>query len=145
MKVIVEQSLDCKEAEVKITCGLPDHRLKRLIDYVRQYAFSITAIKDKQAISVALEDVYYFDSVDNKTFLYVKRDVYQCDQKLYQLEALLRDTPFVRISKNCILNTAVVVRVRALLSGQMEVSLNNGEKNVVSRRYLQLFREKFDV
>ena len=143
MRVIVEQSLDCRETEIKITCGLPDERLKRLVDYIRQYAFSITVQKDGQSMPIALEDIYYFDTVDNKTFLYVKKDIYECDHKLYQLEEQLKDTPFIRISKNCIVNTTVVKSVRILLSGQMEATLGNNEKLLVSRHYLKAFRDKF--
>ena len=143
MRVIVEQSLDCKETEIRITCGLPDERLKRLIEYIRQHAFSITVQKDGQSMPVALEDIYYFDTVDNKTFLYLKKDIYECDQKLYQLEEQLKDTPFIRISKNCIVNTIIVKSVRVLLNGQMEATLNNNEKLMVSRHYLKAFRDKF--
>ena len=46
MKLVVEQSLDCKETEIKITCGLMDERLKRLIEQIRLFSFSVTVEKD---------------------------------------------------------------------------------------------------
>lgn len=144
MKLLVEQSLDCKETEIKITCGLIDERLKRLIEQIRLFSFSVIAEKDGVTLPVALEDIYYFDTVDNKTYLYLERDVYRCDKKLYELEAQLRDTPFIRISKNCILNTAVVTSVRAQLSGRMEATLKNNEKVNISKHYIKGFRSKFE-
>ena len=144
MKLIVEQSLDCTETEIHIRCGLMDERLKHLIEQVRLFSFSVMAEKDGASMPVVLEDIYYFDSVDNKTFLYVEKDVYRCDKKLYELESLLTGTSFVRISKNCIVNTAVVTSVRAQLSGRLEATLKNNEKVRVSKHYIKDFREKFE-
>ena len=144
MKLIVEQSLDCTETEIHIRCGLMDERLKHLIEQVRLFSFSVMAEKDGASVPVVLEDIYYFDSVDNKTFLYVEKDVYRCDKKLYELESLLTGTSFVRISKNCIVNTAVVTSVRAQLSGRLEEKKKNNEKVLVSKHYIKDFREKFE-
>jgi len=144
VKLIVEQSLDCTETEIHIRCGLMDERLKHLIEQVRLFSFSVMAEKDGASMPVVLEDIYYFDSVDNKTFLYVEKDVYRCDKKLYELESLLTGTSFVRISKNCIVNTAVVTSVRAQLSGRLEATLKNNEKVLVSKHYIKDFREKFE-
>ncbi|WP_425804413.1 LytTR family DNA-binding domain-containing protein [Desulfitobacterium sp. Sab5] len=143
MKLLVEQSLDCKETEIKITCGLIDERLKRLIEQIRLFSFSVTAEKDGVLLPIALEDIYYFDTADNKTFLYLKKNVYRCDKKLYELEAQLADTPFIRISKNCILNTAIVTSMRAQFSGRLEATLKNNEKVIISKHYIKGFRDKF--
>ena len=143
MKIIVEQSLDCKEPEIRIICGLKDERLNRLIDYVRQFAFSIPVSEEGRTLTVALEDIYYIDTVDNKTFVYLKTEMYESDLKLYQLEEMLKDTPFIRISKSCIVNIAAIKSVGVLFSGQMEAVMKNDEKLIVSRHYLKPFRDKF--
>ena len=145
MKLVIEQSLDCQETEIKITCGLMDERLKRLIEQIKLYSFSITAEKDGITVPVPLEQIYYFESVDNKTFLYLNKDIYRCDKRLYELETLFDTTPFVRISKNCIVNTAMVVSVRAQFSGRLEATLKNGEKLLVSKHYIKDFRDKFVI
>lgn len=144
MKLLIEQSLNCSEPEIKITCGLMDERLKKLIEQIRIYSFSITAKKDGTTISIPLEDIYYFDSTDNKTFLYLDNQVYPCSKKLYELELQLADTPFMRISKNCILNTSMVSSVRTQFSGRLEATLKNDEKLLVSKHYLKDFRDKFE-
>lgn len=120
-----------------------DDRLKRLIEQIRLFSFSVTAEKDGVSLPIALEDIYYFDTVNNKTFLYLERDVYQCDKKLYELEAQLVDTPFIRISKNCILNTNIVTSMRAQFSGRLEATLKNNEKVIISKHYIKEFRDKF--
>ena len=145
MKLSIEQSLDCQETEIHIVCGLMDERLKRLIEQIKLYAFSIAGEKDGLTVPIALEDIYYFEAVDNKVFLYKDHDVYRCSQKLYELETLLAATPFVRISKSVIVNTAVVQSVRAQFSGRLEATLLNGERLVISKHYLRAFRQKFST
>ncbi len=143
MKLLIEQSLDIKETEIKITCGIMDERLKRLIEQIKLYSFSINAQKDGLTIPIPLEDIYYFEAVDNQVFLYTDHEVYECNKKLYELEELLMDTSFLRISKSCILNTSVVKSVKASLSGRIEASLQNDEKQIVSKHYIQDFKRKF--
>ena len=143
MKLLIEQSLDCRETEIKITCGLMDDRLKRLIEQIRTYSFSISAENDGETVNVPLEDIFYFESVDNKTFIYLEKNVCRCDSKLYELESMLKDTAFTRVSKSCILNTSVVKSVKAELSGRLEATLVNGEKVLISKHYIPEFRSKF--
>lgn len=143
MKLLIEQSLDCKETEIKITCGLMDDRLRRLIEQIRLYSFSITAERDGLSVQVPLEEIYYIDTVDNRTYLYLEKEVYPCDKRLYELEEQLLDTAFVRVSKSCILNTGAVESVRAQFSGRLEAALKNGEKVLVSKHYIKSFRDKF--
>ena len=145
MKLLIEQSLDCKETEIKITCNLMDERLSRLIEQIRLYSFSVIGTSDGVSSMIPLEQIYYFDSVENKTYLYVEKDVFQCDKKLYELEQFLKDTTFVRISKSCILNAAKVMEVKAQFNGRLEVKPANHEKILVSKHYIKEFKEKFGL
>lgn len=120
-----------------------DERLSRLIEQIRLYSFSVTGMKDGIVSMIPLEQIFYFDSVENKTYLYVEKDVYQCDKKLYELEQLLKETTFVRISKSCILNAEKVTEVKAQFNGRLEVKLLNHEKILVSKHYIKEFKEKF--
>lgn len=142
MKLIIDQSLEHKEIEITIKCGLIDEDLQRLIDQIRLYSFSISGRKDGRIHQIRLEDVYYFESTDNKTFAYCEEAVYECSPKLYELEQQLANSHFVRISKSCILNIAKLSSVRALLYGKFEAQLANKEKLIINRHYVQALKEK---
>lgn len=144
MKLTIEQDLSREEPEIHIKCGLMDNRLKQLIAQIQLYSFSIPAKKDGILRQVPLEEICYFESVDNRTFVYASKEVLDCELKLYELEDKLKSTTFTRISKNCIVNTALVSGVRAQLNGRMEARLQNGEKLIVSKHYVPGFREKFE-
>ena len=142
MKLIIDQSLNHKDVEITIKCAVIDEQLERLISQIRLYSFSITGKKDGSSHLIRLEDVYYFESIDNKTFLYTEREVYECIYKLYELEEHLAEGHFARISKSCILNISKLASVRALLNAKFEAKLTNGEKLVINRHYVQGLKEK---
>ena len=80
------------------------------------------------------------DSADGRTFLYQKEGVYECRETLAVLEDKLKRTVFVRISKNCILNTAYLDHVEPLFNHRLKAVLTNGETLVVTRSYVELLR-----
>ena len=143
MKLIVKQSNEYKEPEIMVSYRNIDKRLSKLIELIKLFSFSIKAQKDNTVVSVALEDVYYFDSVDNKVFLYTENEVYHCDKKLYEIEEAYCSTTLARVSKNCILNIIYVASVQTQLSGRLAATLKNGEKIIISRHYIKGFRNKF--
>lgn len=145
MKLTINQSLDVKEAEIIINCSVMDDRMKRLVDYIRQFSFSLKGINNNEIYNIPLENILYIDSVDGKTFLYCKNTVYECKETLASLEQTLMYSPFVRISKNCILNTSALKSVRSTLNHKMEATLFNGEKLVVNRNYIDLLKRKLEL
>ena len=145
MKLLIDQSPDNEEVEIIIKCGLIDTELEKLIAQIRLYSISVSARRDGKQYNISLSDIYYFESVDNRTFVYTRDEVYQCDLKLYELEEQLTKTNFVRISKSSILNIMVLESVRALLHGKMEAELSNGEKVVINRHYVDALKKKMKI
>lgn len=145
MKLNVEQSLDIKEVEITIKCALIDDELERLIAQIRLFMFSVSGIKDGKLIIVKLEDVYYIEAVDNKTFLYCEKEVLETRLRLFELEDRLENTSFVRISKSCILNTSRLASVKSYFNGRMEAHLKNGESVIISRHYLGDIKKKLGL
>ncbi|MCL2321006.1 MAG: LytTR family transcriptional regulator [Oscillospiraceae bacterium] len=145
MKLVIDQSKEYKEVEITIKCGIVDKRLEKLISQIRLYSFSVLGKKDNKIFNIALENIYYFESVDEKSFIYTEDDVFETEFKLYELEKDLVDSRFVRISKSCILNIENLLSVKALLNGKYEATMNNDEKLIINRHYVPLFKEKFGL
>jgi DNA-binding LytR/AlgR family response regulator len=121
-----------------------DQRLQRIVDYIRQYSFSIKGSADGQIFHLPLENILYIDSVDGRTFVYCHEKLYESKETLFSLEQSLINTPFVRISKSCILNINALKSVRTLLNHRMEVLLTNGEKLIVTRSYIDNLKMKLE-
>jgi Response regulator of the LytR/AlgR family len=145
MKLLVKKSADYKETEIIIKCEKVDDRLDNIIQYIRQNTFSITGVKDGHTKIIPTDDVFYFDSTDERTFIYLESDVYECSMKLYELEQQLADANFVRISKSCIVNLMKLDSVRPLINSRYEAKLENGEKLIISRHYLPDFKHRFGL
>ena len=141
--------LDCSpeniETEVSIKCRAVDERIQKIIDIIQNDEKQITVKKDGYSSIVRAADIYYFESVDEKSFVYCKTDVYSSELKLYEIEELLMNTSFVRISKSCILNTDVLDKVKISLNGKMEATLQNGEKVLITRHYVPAFKKKLGL
>ena len=145
MKLLIEQSDQYTDAEIVIKCGMMDDRLESIIQHIRLHMFSVAGVKDGETKIFPLGDIYYFDSTDERTFLYLENDVYECSLKLYELEEQLEKANFVRISKSCIVNIMKLDSVRPLLNSRYEAKLENGEKLIISRHYLPGFKQKFGI
>lgn len=145
MKLTIEQAAGTPEVEIIIRCATLDQPLRNLIAQIQLYGFALPARRAGRSYSLAFETIYYFESVDEITFAYCEKEVYECPLRLYELEEKLGPANFIRISKNCIVNLAFLDSVRPLLGGRMEALLANGEKLLISRHYLPAFKEKFGL
>ena len=90
-------------------------------------------------------NVYYFEGVDNKVFLYCKQNVYETKLKLYEIEEEYKNTDFFRASKSVILNVAKIKSISPAYSGRFEAQLFNGEVVVISRQYVPELKKKLGM
>jgi DNA-binding LytR/AlgR family response regulator len=137
MKITIHQDLEIKENQIIINCSMVDKRMQNLIDYIRQYSFSLRGIQKNEIYQVPIENILFVDSVDGKTFLYDRENIYESKESLMALEKVVVNTPFVRISKSCILNSTYLKSVRSLVNHRMEATLTNGEKLIITRNYIE--------
>jgi len=93
---------------------------------------------------VAPSTIYYIETVDNKTFIYCEKDVYEAKQKLYEFEEL-RLFDFLRVSKSAIVNMSKIKSLSPSISGRMEATLNNGERIIISRQYVNELKKNLGV
>lgn len=143
MRLTVEQGSEYSEVEITIHCREIDKRLSDLIRQIRLYGFSIPVKKDGREYSLPSESIFYIESIDERTYVYQKNDVFDCGIRLYELENRLEGTAFTRIGRALLLNISVVESVRPILGGRLEVLLENEEKLIVNRHYVPSFRRKF--
>ncbi len=144
MKLIIEQSEEYKEAVITIRCGMIDDALKSVIDSLQFQMFSITVTKNGAIRKLSLGEIYYFESVDERTFVYCDHEVYECEYKLYELEERVGGFCFARISKSVIVNIDKITSIRPQLNGRFEAMLDNGERQTVNRHYVNHLKEKFE-
>lgn len=144
MKLIINQDSSQEENEIIINCNYMDERLQKLAEYIRQFTFCLTGYSEEGMSQIPIEKICYIESIDNRTFLYLEKEVYQSRESLSNLEMQLKNTPFIRISKSCLLNVSYLKSVKALMNHRMEATLKNGEKVMISRTYIKDLKEKME-
>lgn len=145
MKITIEDLPDGGEDEIIIRCKQVDEHLLKLVYALKAGQEKLTATKGTDIVQVIPKDIFYFEAVDNKVFLYLEKDVYETKQKLYELEERFRGTDFVRVSKSVILNLSKVKSLSPAFNGRFEATMKNGEKLIVSRAYVPVLKEKLGL
>ena len=144
-KITIEQIDPDKEEEIVIRCHALSDEVTAIINKLRKSESILLGSKDGETFRIAVKDVYYIESVDNKTFICVQKDVFESKQKLYELEELTLGTKLFRCSKSMILNIGMIRSVSASMNGRFEAKLLNGESVVISRQYVPKLKEKLGM
>lgn len=142
MKLTINQNSNQNDPEIIINCSYVDKSLQKIIDYITQYTFTIEGESDSKIYQLPIDKIYYIESVDGKTYLYDKNNSYFCRQSLATLEEKLKNTPFARVSKICLLNTSYLRCVEPYANHRLKAELSNGEQIVISRNYINDLRDK---
>ena len=75
MKLLIEQNDMQKETEIHIKCGIIDADLQHIIDEIHISMFSVMVSKDGVIRKLSLDEIFYFESVDERTFVYSQAEV----------------------------------------------------------------------
>ena len=123
-----------------------DQSVERLVKKIRDMELSFTGKADGKTVSVDVSAIYYIENVDRKIFSYSKNDVYRYDGTMADIDSAITDTDLVRISRICFMNVSHLREIMQIKNSHLEAVLDNGEKLIVSRKYLQdikkIFRRK---
>ena len=140
MKISIENISPDKEEEIVIRCHEINDEILGLMRRFKSPSSSLIGYDDAIIYQLRLPDVYYFEAVDNKVFIYCRDKVFESHQKLYELENLVGGKKFFRASKSVIMNIAKIACVKPSISGRFEASMDNGETVVVSRQYVPVLK-----
>lgn len=144
MKITIQQNEVQDELEIVIHCKEIDGQVSELVSALSNLDRKLTGTKDGRTFVLDLRDIFYFESVDKKTFAYSESAVYEVSPRLYELEnSLPRD--FFRASKAAIINISKIKSIMPYFNGRLEVALINGERLIVSRQYTQGLKTKLGL
>lgn len=146
IKISIEREDNRADTEICVKCAVcADDETERVIRLLHMFSGCTIGYRESGASKIVLDDVFYIECVDEKTFLYTADEVFETHKKLYEWERVLEDTAFVRISKTTIINTNRLKSVRPTLNCKMEATMENGEKQMVNRSYVSAFKSKFGL
>ena len=121
---------------LEIHCYKISDEVREIIAFVKSRQGQLTGTADERQYEIAVSDVFFIESVDNKTFIYTKNKVYETRHKLYELEEILKEKRFLRVSKSTLLNLMKVSAIKPALNSRFTAELFSGEQVVITRKYV---------
>lgn len=145
MKIVIETPKDGDEDEIIVRCRELDDELIELIKLLKAGKTRITGYLGGVIKQIPLNEIYYFEAVDNRVFAYCEKDVYEVKEKLYEISESFQHSDFQRISKSVIVNVSMIEFVSPMLGSRLEASLKNHEKVIISRQYVPMLKKKLGI
>ena len=137
---------DSREELIDVFCH--EAHKERMHAVAREFtdgSHKITCRKDDRTYQVRLDDILYIETVDEHLFIYCESDVYENRMRLYEAEEICRDTLFFKASKSMLINIKKIENMKPSLSGRFEITMINGEKLLVSRKYVSDLKKKMGL
>ena len=143
MKVEIREGF--ADVEVIIRCAEETEKIRKMAAMLQGMDEKLRGAKNGRTHMIDRQDVFYFEAVDRRHFIYTEKDAYETQLKLYELEDRLSDAGFFRSSKSQIINISKIASLCPDFDGRMEVVMKNGEKLIVSRQYSKPLKERLGL
>ncbi|EET88970.1 response regulator receiver protein [Clostridium carboxidivorans P7] len=143
MDIILVEDKD-SSLEVQIKYPGMNSQVQQLIQKIKSLDIKIAGSANEKNVLLNIYDIFYIESVDRKTFIYTKAEVFRSNKKLYELLDELKEFGFVQINKSCIMNMDVLDSVKTILNSRLKATLINGENVIITRTYIPEVKKWLD-
>ncbi|MBO4306536.1 MAG: LytTR family transcriptional regulator DNA-binding domain-containing protein [Clostridia bacterium] len=133
MKVEIKQTPEAVEPRAVIYCSEIDDRVLSAAELLQRGGDVVTAYDSESIVVIKRKDLFMIRAEEGRTRLCTEKAVYDSAKPLREFESL---PGFMRISKFCIINLAEIKCFDPMFSGAMQVTLKNGMKDIISRKYM---------
>lgn len=136
MRTQLRKIKDKNSEQVIIECVEITPEIKEIYAYATSKGRELTGSCGEYTKKFRLEDVFYFEAVEKKTFAYTKDDVFEVRMKLYEIVEAFEGQHFIRCSKSIVVNLMKLEKISPILNGKFLAHMKNGEQVIVSRQYV---------
>ena len=137
IKVVIDKNLD----EDVVVYAKERNELVDKIERLLSGDDNIVAKRDRTLYNLNLSEIVCFTAENNKVFAHVGKEMFEVDEKIYELEETLPDN-FLKINKSCIANIKKIKSFDATITGTLAVNFKNGYRDYVSRRRMKYVKER---
>lgn len=145
MKIEVIENEKVNEIKVTILCKRKTDFVTNIVKKLSSIDISINAKLNDSYIKIKLDEIYYIDTVDNRTYVYCEKEIFENNMKIYELEKMLEGTSIVRVNKSCLLNIDKLRSVKAQINGRLLATLSNNEKIIINRSYVKEIKRRVKI
>lgn len=142
LKIKIQENPTLEEIEVVVNCPEQDDEVNQIVESLNVFTQKIMGKMDGDNYVLYLNDIFYFEAVDNHVFAYCEKNIYEVKYKIQELSELLIKTSFIQTARTIILNIGKIKKVTNLVNGRILAVLNNDEKMIITRVYANKFKQK---
>lgn len=135
MKINLFQRKELGEEYADIYYSEMSEEIRNICSIFGEKKFELYGIEDEEKQLLPIQDIYYFESVEKRTFAYMRTKVYQIQYNLTELEDRLSEQGFIRINKSVVINIFKIKKIRSELNMRVQAQLLNKEEIMISRHY----------
>lgn len=136
MDIKISKIPEAETELVDIRCHEETESVREIADFVRSRQGMLSGTLEGRQYAVAVSEIMYIESVDNRSFIYTESKVYESKQRIYELEDILKPKHYLRVSKAALVNLMKISSVKPALGGRFSAVLSNGEEIIISRKYV---------
>lgn len=137
IKITTNISNEFKETSIIINAPELSDEIQNVINYISNIntaPHQIMASKNNEIYFIDLDKVICFFSKAKYNYVRTQDGIYKVKYKLYELEELLKQRDFIRISNSCIINIQQVECFDTSILGTILVKLKDHTQETVSKR-----------
>lgn len=148
MKIKVEISEEIYETCCIIKTSSLNDQVNKIVNYIKTLDsnsndanFVIGYDLDKEkTIIIKSDDIIKITVEDKKTYIFLDGKKYLSKKRLCELENSLGH-PFFRVSKKALVNVNAMDNIEASFGGLFLLTLKNGSKEYISKKYLPVLKK----
>lgn len=146
MKIEVKIESGCDEPKIIIVTDKMTEEINGIVKRLSEDPPNIIAgVRDGVTEILEQSEIIRVYTAAGKVFAAAEKGEYTLKQRLYELEERLDRTCFTRISNSEIINLKKAKSFDLSAAGTICVSLSNGEKAYVSRRYVSTIKRLLGI
>ena len=89
MDVKIKQISAGEQEQVLICCREVTEEVREIAAFIRSRQGTLSGVQGEKQYEIPVSELYYIESVDGRTFLYTKAQVYETSYRIYELESLI--------------------------------------------------------
>lgn len=89
--------------------------------------------------------IHYFTIEDEDVYAVLKKHKFVVKMKMYELEDLLREKHFIRISKYTLVNINKIEYIKPALNSKLILLMKNKAQVEVNRHYYKMFKKTLNI
>lgn len=146
MNVNVEIDTSISETTIIIKTNSLSDKLNDIVLYLNNFDnLNIIGYKDGKLHILKKEDIETIYSEGNNVFAFSNNQVYMLKNRIYELEHILGNYGFIRISNSELLNFNKVKTLDLNITGTIQITLESGKYTYCSRRKIKTIKKFLNI